>query len=352
MANNVLKKGTNRSSFWGFLNEYLHVFSTLIPNSAVIFGSGFNNNGIKNIYDCCRNNHIHTFVLEDKNDENNTYGVRGVLKCPNDEPDEGKWRASLRKHISNKYHVLLNISDRWNDVVNRRGACDTSGNDMLLGRFDDNSILSLKLPCKMRYRPGKIDVSNNNRNIIFRVVESNNVNDIVNKLQGYLELFSANVKNPAVSFDIDGTLLTVKKGYNENNYARKQVCNLSIIRLYRICNKNGIKVVIITARPDIVINERKNISNRDLTISSLKECGITKYDELHLCPMSRWNNSGQWKTDTRANLAKKHNILLNIGDQWTDMSARRSSTRPDDRFVLGQFNDNSLLSIKLPSEFD
>lgn len=110
------------------------------------------------------------------------------------------------------------------------------------------------------------------------------------------------VSNPSAVFDIDDTLIT-------NGQANSQ-----IVRLYEFCRRKGIHLHIVTARSE---NIRRN------TVQLLSDNGINHYESLvmmrgHALDCKR--AVSEFKHAARASIQKKSNIVVNVGDTWTDLT--------------------------------
>jgi len=151
----------------------------------------------------------------------------------------------------------------------------------------------------------------------------------------YLGCTRAMVSNPAISLDIDGTvLLNMSDGHTK--------CVRHFKNLVDACDEAGISVFYITARPD-------SPSNRNHTERQLKACGIDKHVKMFMMP-SRAEYS-RYKFGCRLKVAEMgYTILLSVGDQFADVT-RKDTKLADDKFYIGQIGDNGSFGIKLPSEF-
>ncbi len=82
--------------------------------------------------------------------------------------------------------------------------------------------------------------------------------------------------------------------------------------LYNFAKSKGIKVVFITGRYE---------SDRDFTARQLTQAGYSGWDELILRPVTNNLTAAIFKSDARAALESKgYKIVLNIGDQLSDLS--------------------------------
>lgn len=107
------------------------------------------------------------------------------------------------------------------------------------------------------------------------------------------------VDNPAVVFDIDGTLISMNGRRIEDVY-----------NLYLYCKEKGYCIFIITARPDFT-------SIRKLTELQLQNCGIS-YRQLFMKPALILDD-GFFKSEIRRSIEKGgYKIILNVGDLNSD----------------------------------
>jgi len=151
----------------------------------------------------------------------------------------------------------------------------------------------------------------------------------------YLGCTRAMVTKPAVSLDIDGTvLLNMSDGHTK--------CVRHFKNLVDACETAGIAIFYITARPDTE-------SNRKHTEQQLKECGLNKHTKMFMMPARA--EYSRYKFSSRLKVAEMgYAILLSIGDQFADVT-RKDTKLADDKFYIGQIGDNGAFGIKLPSEF-
>lgn len=108
----------------------------------------------------------------------------------------------------------------------------------------------------------------------------------------------------AVVFDIDDTLVD----------DREQKL-LSVCKLYARCQRMGFVCAIVTARPD-------GAQNRAETERMLRAHGIHGWMSLQMMPSSyKIDREGisKYKRDARNAVRRHHDIIANIGDQWTDL---------------------------------
>ena len=151
----------------------------------------------------------------------------------------------------------------------------------------------------------------------------------------YLGCTRAMVQKPAISLDIDGTvLLNASDGHTK--------CVRHFKNLTQACEKAGVAIFYITARPDTA-------SNRDYTERQLRDCGLNKHVKMFMMPPRA--EYSRYKYGSRLKVAQMgYTIILSIGDQFADIT-RRDLQLEDDKFYVGQIGDNGSFGIKLPSEF-
>lgn len=151
----------------------------------------------------------------------------------------------------------------------------------------------------------------------------------------YLGCARAMVDKPAVSLDIDGTVLL-------NMPDGRTKCVRHFKNLVDACASAGVTVFYITARPE-------SASNRAHTERQLRECGLDKHERLYMMPPRA--EYARYKFRCRADAtAQGYGMLLAVGDQFADVT-RKDLKLADDRFYVGQIGDNGAFAIKLPSEF-
>jgi predicted secreted acid phosphatase len=149
------------------------------------------------------------------------------------------------------------------------------------------------------------------------------------------------VSNPCVVFDIDGTVLKNYKG--EKGPVTK--CVVGFRTFANACEKAGISIFVVTARPDFT-------SNRIWSMRQLQSCGIEPVVKTYMRPEGE--DVGSFKLQSREDIRNRgYHILLSIGDQFLDL--HRKYPRPgelDDHAVwVGDLGDEGSYAIKLPSEF-
>jgi hypothetical protein len=142
---------------------------------------------------------------------------------------------------------------------------------------------------------------------VFAIIEGIDKNEKIKLLTDWLEYWlkfkSLCRENGSVIFDIDDTLVNKKE---------EQIPRM--IDIYKLCVKLDFVVNIITARP-----ETKN--NREATMRMLHSNGITQFEALYMMPndiQPTFKTISHFKYNARAHVAKRHQILANCGDMWSD----------------------------------
>ena len=132
----------------------------------------------------------------------------------------------------------------------------------------------------------------------------------------YIKNFKRREKPLAIVFDIDDTIIFLKSG-KVNDKAKI---------VYDCALKNNIQVFFITAR-----SVKRTLS----TQIELKEKGFSVYNSLYLMPLND-NFVGKYKEDRRNDILKNYEIILNMGDQWTDLYANCQQCRfiPNDYYII------------------
>lgn len=142
-------------------------------------------------------------------------------------------------------------------------------------------------------------------------------------------------RNPAVVFDIDGTLI--------NNRSESSKCIRPLVALARECAEAGIVVFAITARPE-------SKGNRARTVSQISECNVV-VKALYMQPPG--SQYAQYKYDAREKIRTSgYTILLSVGDQFPDLSPDIDATAglDDAGYYIGKLGDHGGYGLKLPIE--
>lgn len=136
----------------------------------------------------------------------------------------------------------------------------------------------------------------------------------------------------AIVFDIDDTLIYTTK---QNNQKIKKIYNLAV--------KHDIPVYIITAR---IFNK----DNYNYTVSELIRHGFKRFQKLDLMPIQYYykNSIGLYKFHVRKRISKNKTIILNIGDQWTDLFPNPTSGQKmsNDYYIFLNTNQGMLVKLK------
>ena len=154
----------------------------------------------------------------------------------------------------------------------------------------------------------------------------------------YISTFRLLAHKPAICLDIDGTVLL---NHEENG---ESYCVKEFKTLCELCVKMGVKIFIVTARPD-------GDDQQTWTIGQLNECGIKPVEQLFMRPRS--SEYANYKASARQEIRNMgHSLLLSVGDQWADLLATKPRLGLTDSDVyVGTFPDVATVGIKLPSEF-
>ena|SRR5829696_1085787 len=132
------------------------------------------------------------------------------------------------------------------------------------------------------------------------------------------------VKKPALTFDIDDTLLSAYSCAKPDDFTRsaiavcvvtgKQTKIKQTVALYKYAQKKKVAVFLITARPENL---------RVQTVGHLKAAGLTGYKGLSLRPIDDPSTSTQvpYKSGERKKIqGKGYTIVANLGDQKSDLA--------------------------------
>jgi len=167
------------------------------------------------------------------------------------------------------------------------------------------------------------------------LMEVGDLGTVVRWALAYLGCTRAMARKPAVSLDIDGTVL-----YNAPDGRTK--CVRLFKNLVDACEAAGVAIFYITARPE-------SARNRAHTERQLRDCGLDRHARLYMMPDEA--DYARYKFQCRHDVAKQgYTLLLAVGDQLADVT-RRPLQLADDKFYIGQIGDHGSFGIKLPSEF-
>tara|TARA_B100000945_G_C20396811_1_gene605287 strand:- start:375 stop:950 length:576 start_codon:yes stop_codon:yes gene_type:complete len=167
----------------------------------------------------------------------------------------------------------------------------------------------------MKFKPESYD-------FVFSLVDGNNniekINNATDWANIWLKFKSMCGEKGSIVFDIDDTLVDSKEKIIP-----------SMVKLYKTCQKFGFITNIVTARP-----ESKH--NRAFTENMLKKRGIDGYEALYMMPSNitpTFNSISEYKHSARTHISKRHKILANFGDMWTDHLKFPSNTDLNSRSV-------------------
>jgi hypothetical protein len=140
--------------------------------------------------------------------------------------------------------------------------------------------------------------------------------------------------------DIDGTVLI----NGDDNDSRTR-CVLWFTQLCQACEQANISIFCVTARPN-----SDHGQNRRWTEVQLKKCGVTPVKQLFMRPTTAEYTSYKYRCRQRIR-REGYQILLSIGDQFADLSAKLPRDLDDHSVLVGTLGDNGEYAIKLPSEY-
>lgn len=188
-----------------------------------------------------------------------------------------------------------------------------------------------------------------NYSFVFATVNGKNKHEMITNgaewLMYWLKFKNMSGEKGTVVFDIDDTLVD-----NEE----KNI--VPIQKVYNLCLMLNIVVNIVTARP-----ESKH--NRLQTQTMLAKNGFRVYEALYMMPAGiapSYESISQYKYTARSDIAKRHPILANVGDMWTDHvrlpthNAELSSMyeRKIEECAILFPPKNTFPSLKLPGTFE
>ncbi len=156
------------------------------------------------------------------------------------------------------------------------------------------------------------------------------------------------VKNRAIGFDVDETLLF----WNENNDV---TINNNLKPIFDIGKRLGYKIFIITARPH-TINGLKYMVNQ---LSGLGyDISIVPEGGMYMKPIEYQNDPhpGMFKLDARRHISYKYDVkfIAMFGDQWSDIFS--NGTKPSslrnfsgkEAYIYSTPDLVTALGVKLP----
>jgi hypothetical protein len=167
---------------------------------------------------------------------------------------------------------------------------------------------------------------------------------VLDHLKNYLKNVASQypVKDLGVVFDIDYTLIA-------DPY--QDVVFPGMLELYKLVQKLGMKVFIVTARID-------QPSHVKQTIEQLDRLGFTNYNGLDLMPISYLHdpNFSLYKYKARQDIMKQCSIVLNVGDTPHDLGLLPPyaplsiiNKLSPDLFYIFSAQDPSWISVKFPN---
>lgn len=148
----------------------------------------------------------------------------------------------------------------------------------------------------------------------------------------------------AIIFDIDDTILVSRNCQVHRNE--------KVYSIYRYALEHDFHVFFITAR-------RLNLTTKLWTLHQLYMLGYEKYHGLFLMPRDklRFHTAAQFKASVRARIRKTHQIMLNVGDQWSDLfvfkipgSAPHECSDTSAYYAISH-EDGVGLALKLPNRY-
>lgn len=148
---------------------------------------------------------------------------------------------------------------------------------------------------------------------------------VVESAKAYLQENSKRHRgsNPAIVLDIDETsisnlpyLLEADFGYTPGPWQAwvqgdRAKAFPATLEFYQWARSQGISVFFITARPE---------TDREATLKLLERTGFSDISGLYLKPVDDKASSAVYKAGQRRKIIEKgHHIVVNLGDQWTDL---------------------------------
>ncbi len=149
--------------------------------------------------------------------------------------------------------------------------------------------------------------------------------EIVGQAKSYLQenLARHRKSNPAIVLDIDETSISNLPYLLENDFgyipspwqawvqSEKAQPFPATLEFYRWARANKISVFFVTARPE---------TDREATMKLLQRTGYADIAGLYLKPLGDKATSAAYKAGQRRKITEKgFHIVVNLGDQWTDL---------------------------------
>lgn len=142
-----------------------------------------------------------------------------------------------------------------------------------------------------------------------------------------------------VVFDIDDTLVD-----------EEERLIMPMFDVYKLAIRLGFEVNIVTARPE-------SRENRKATRDMLHENGIDRYEALYMMPANIQPTAAsmaKYKYEARRDIARRHRILANCGDMWTDHcklgAVKELQYHDNDESVICFLPNMEHPSIKMPGK--
>lgn len=186
------------------------------------------------------------------------------------------------------------------------------------------------------------------------VMSSKNVGKAMNEAVRIVKHLLTNEYDlpPAAVFDIDETLLINEEGTNLFR------ANKPVLKAARELHKAGCTIFAVTARSESPATE---IYARN----QLKKLDCPPIERIYAFPPEREveGTASQFKWDARKSIGETHTVLLNTGDQCSDMflmppAASKSiakyaaaTFKPHKTYLMVVNGDAAKLSVKLPNRY-
>jgi hydroxymethylpyrimidine pyrophosphatase-like HAD family hydrolase len=151
------------------------------------------------------------------------------------------------------------------------------------------------------------------------VISQGVVETLVDKVVSTIQ--DSHVKNGAVAFDIDETLLFWGDANSSNPNA--VVAHPHVSKLFDAAAKKDYKIFIITARPKTqegLAYAVRQLDGLGYDLSYIPEGGVFLQNKEYYDSKER-NSTGMFKHDVRKLISEEYgyNVILMVGDQWTDV---------------------------------
>ena len=168
--------------------------------------------------------------------------------------------------------------------------------------------------------------------------KTGNIKILTDWLMYWLKFKHASKERGSVIFDIDDTLI------NE-----KQEPIIEMRNVYKLCQNLGFIINIITARPE-------SFENRKATEAMLLKNGFTHFEALYMMPSElniSYKTISMYKYNARVDISKRHTIIANCGDMWTDhakhLSVKALNKRDAEESAICFLPGQGFPCIKLPA---